>query len=107
MNDFKAIYRILKALSDAIDFEQFDASRISPEAVGVSARRLNALLAMLAQAGYVEGFSVRSYVSSADPWPTVTPVAPRITLKGLEYLAENSLMRKCADAAMGIVSTVL
>ncbi len=27
MNDFKATYRILKALSDAIDLEEFDASR--------------------------------------------------------------------------------
>lgn len=52
MNDFKAIYRILRALSDAIDFEEFDAARISPEAIGTLARRLNALLAMLAQNGY-------------------------------------------------------
>ncbi len=51
MNDFKAIYRILRALSDAIDFEEFDAARISPETIGTSARRLNALLAMLAQNG--------------------------------------------------------
>lgn len=30
----------------------------------------------------------------------------RITLKGLEYLQENSMMKKIADAAKGIVNIV-
>ena len=30
----------------------------------------------------------------------------RITLKGLEYLQENSMMKKIADAAKGIVKIV-
>ncbi len=33
-------------------------------------------------------------------------VAPRITLKGLEYLQENPLMEKAADLAKGIAEII-
>ena len=55
MGDFQAIYRMLKTLSDAIDGEEFDASRLSAEAMGVTPRRLNTLLVMMAENGYVDG----------------------------------------------------
>ena len=49
MDDFRAIYRILKTLSDAIDDEAFDLARLSAEALGVTPRRLNALLVMMTE----------------------------------------------------------
>ena len=107
MNDFRAIYRVLKTLSAAIDDEEFDPGRISAEAVGVSPRRLNALLVMLAENGYVEGVSVCRYQSDPDPWPRAQACAPRITLKGLEYLQENSIMQRCAQLALGIADRAL
>ncbi len=51
MDDFKAIYRILKTRSDAIDCEEFDPARLSAEEAGVTPRRLNALLVMMAENG--------------------------------------------------------
>ncbi len=107
MSDFRVIYRILRELSDAIDAEEFDPERLTPAAVGASERRFNALMVMLVENGYVEGVTARRYSSSRDPWPHAQIVAPRITLKGLEYLHENSLMRKCAEAAVGIASAVV
>ena len=106
MSDFRVIYRILRTLSDAIDAEEYDPQRLTPEAVGASERRFNALMVMLLENGYVEGVAARRYASSRDPWPTAAIVAPRITLKGLEYLHENSLMKRCAEMAVGIASAL-
>lgn len=102
MDDFRAIYRILRTLSDAIDDEEFDPARISAEALHLSERRRNALLVMLVENGYVMGVKSVQYGSSHDPWPQAHLVAPRITLKGLEYLCENSLMQRCARRALGV-----
>lgn len=38
-------------------------------------------------------------------YPRVVLTRPELTLKGLEYLEENSLMRKAADLAKEIVDT--
>lgn len=106
MSDFRVIYRILRELSDAIDADEFDPQRLTPGAVGASDRRFNALMVMLVENGYVEGVTARRYASSPDPWPRAQVVAPRITLKGLEYLHENSIMRRCAEVAVGIAATI-
>ena len=102
MDDFRAIYRILKTLSDAIDDEAFDLARLSAEALGVTPRRLNALLVMMTENGYVDGVEALCYQSGADPWPRARVTAPRITLRGLEYLHENGVMRRCAELALGV-----
>lgn len=107
MDDFRAIYRILKTLSAAIDDEEFDPARLSAEALKVSERRRNALLVMLVENGYVDGVETVRYRSDPDPWPSARLVAPRITLKGLEYLQENSIMRKCASVALGAVGAAV
>ena len=39
-------------------------------------------------------------------YPRVALTRPEITLKGLEYLEENSLMRRAADMAKGIIDIV-
>lgn len=38
MDDFKAVYRILKTLSDAIDDDEFDPARLSAEELGGAPR---------------------------------------------------------------------
>lgn len=58
---------------------------------------------MLANEGYVNGISVK-YGAQGDIVVTVNN--PRITLKGIEYLNENSLMKKAANIAKGIVDVV-
>ena len=39
-------------------------------------------------------------------YPKVALTRPEITLKGLEYLEENSLMKKAANLAKGIKETI-
>ena len=52
------------------------------------------------------------YISGGETWnamncgyPRVALTRPELTLKGLEYLEENNLMRKAANLAKGIVDT--
>ncbi|MDO5061866.1 MAG: YjcQ family protein [Peptostreptococcaceae bacterium] len=103
MDNFKVIYKILTTLESSMDYERVDLERISCEALGVSEERRNRLLKMLDDAGYISGVSVRKY---ADGEVMLMLNNLDITLKGLEYLAENSLMRKAYNAAKGIVDLI-
>lgn len=94
-----AIYRILRALESSMDDIEFDGERISANALGITRERRDSLLAMLAEAGYVDGVAVRYYDNERA---VVVGPRPRITLKGLEYLADNSAMARAARAARGI-----
>ena len=99
MDNFKIIFKILSLLEKAMDYDCFDLERISPEALGISLNRRNAILKMLYDSGYIEGISVRNY-TDGDIVLIVDNI--KITLKGLEYLQENSLMKKADNIAKGI-----
>lgn len=103
MDDFRIIYKILRILQKAMDLEEFDRNRISAETLGLSAPKWNRLMAMLLNEGYITGGE--TWNSMDCGYPKVMLTRPEITLKGLEYLEENSLMRKAADMAKGIVET--
>ena len=47
MDNFKIIYKILRYLEKAMDYEEPDFSAISPESPGISRERWSALLIML------------------------------------------------------------
>ncbi len=99
MDNFKAIYRILRYLEKAMDYDEPDLDHISARALNLSEQRWTSIMEMLAAEGYVDGLTAKR---SLDGEKLLSIVAPRITLKGLEYLQENSLMRKSADLAKGI-----
>ena len=40
-------------------------------------------------------------------YPKVALTRPELTMKGLEYLEENGLMKKAAGLAKGIIGTAL
>lgn len=81
MYNFIAIYRILSYLEQALDYDEPDMSQISSSALGLLANRWLALLRLLEDAGYIEVFGHRT----------------RITLRGLEYLQQNSLMQRAVS----------
>lgn len=99
MDNFKIIYKILKYLETAMDYDEVDTSRLSAEALNVSENRRIGILEMLVKEGYVDGVGV---TRSVDGNVLLSMDAPRITLKGLEYLQENSIMAKAARTAKGI-----
>jgi hypothetical protein len=102
MDNFKIIYRILKILENAMDVEEFDAAALSPDALGISHARRNAIMEMLIAEGYIAGaVVVRSLGGRGIKLSDV-----RITLKGLEYLNDNSVMKKAAAIAKGIADLI-
>ncbi len=103
MDNFKVIYRILKTLEAAMDFEEPDLSGMSHEALGITPERWTAIILLILDGGYVEGATRVKRLGGAD---AVKMGRMRITLRGLEYLAENSFMRKAANIAKGIIETV-
>lgn len=60
---------------------------------------------MLQDAGYIKGIACTKTMED-DKMYICEPIQPVITLKGLEYLSENSLMKKAADLMKGIMDTV-
>lgn len=101
----KLIYKILKVLRDSMDLDEFDAERISPEQLGISKNKRDAILVQLLRAGYIEGLQSTQYIG--DTKPTLTDLQyTKITLTGLNYLDENSLMRKAARLAKGISEVI-
>lgn len=103
MDDFKLMYKILKALRDMMECEEPDLKRLSEEALGTTTNRRNALLRMLYDDGYITDLDITEYVGSTGPTVSIPPV-PRITIKGLQFMEENSLMKKAANLAKGIRS---
>ena len=104
MDDFRIIYKILRILQKAMDLEEFDRSSISAEALGLSVPKWNRLMTMLLKEGYVSGGEV--WTAMECGYPQVTLTRPELTLKGLEYLEENGLMKKAANLAKGIKDTI-
>lgn len=91
MDNFRVIYRILRYLEKALDYDEPNMDCISAKALKLSDQRWMALMEMLSKEGYIDGFSVQRTVDGSI---LISSSAPRITLKGLEYLQENSLMKK-------------
>ena len=104
MTDFRTIYRILKILQQSMDLEEFDKENLSPERLELSKPRWSRIMAMLLKEGYISGGQTWNAMDCS--YPRVALTRPEIMLKGLEYLEENSLMRKAADMAKGIIDIV-
>lgn len=105
MDNFKTIYKILKHLERTLDCDETDVTAISHTRLGITRERWEQLLIMLQKEGYIDGI-VSSKTLSDDKPHIVEPIKPVITLRGLEYLAENSLLKKAGDALKGIVEII-
>ncbi|RHQ94282.1 dihydrolipoyl dehydrogenase [Ruminococcus sp. AF21-42] len=103
MDDFRTIYKILRILQKSMDLEEFNKNSISAETLGLSIPKWNRIMAMLLNEGYISGGETWNAMDCG--YPKVALTRPELTLKGLEYLEENSLMRKAADLAKGKVET--
>ena len=104
MDNFRGVYLILSALEKAMDLPEFDLlANIGPEKLKVSDERYCRYLEMMLDVGYIKGVEItRNIIGST----TVDAKNIRITLKGLEYLQENSIMRQMFEAAQGIARII-
>lgn len=99
MDNFKAVYRILSALKKAMDLPGFDVQQIGHEALGATHERWCRYMEMMADVGYITGVEIQRFIAGET---SVDARDIQITLKGLEYLQENGIMRKLYKAAKGI-----
>lgn len=99
MENFKIIYKILKSIEESMDYEIFDENVISPGYLGVSKERWKALIIELLDNGYITGIlKVPVMGDRVD----LKIIKPKLTIKGMQYLEENSMMKKAYNLLKGI-----
>lgn len=104
-DELKLVYKILTILKNSLDYEVFDEERISAHALGITTVKRDKLLIMLEKDKLISGLAISKYID--EPTPTVVSCKSlMITMKGLEYLEENSLMQKAKNLAKGIVEVI-
>lgn len=103
MDNFKKIYKILKMLEKAMDVSEVDIQDFSAESLELTPERHNAILRMLIENGYINGAFV---IPSLGGKRVKITRDIQITLKGLEYLHDNSLMHKAANIARGAIDII-
>ena len=91
MEAAKTIYKILSAFEEQLDNVEFNTDLLDYKAYKVSEIRFVRYLQMLINAGYIDGIKITPL---SDNTFYVNPSSPTITLKGIEYLADNSVMQK-------------
>lgn len=100
---FVVIYKILSALEANMDTGQpIDEHLFNAEALGISRERFFSYLEMLSDSGYIKGAELTNYIRS----PIVHYSNAKITLKGLEYLAENTIMQRIYKTVKGVAEIV-
>jgi hypothetical protein len=97
---FKIIYRILSILEKSMDYPEFDPDSISAETLGVSEERWRLCIQMMADDGYITDVQIKSWIHEKIPHVDVSNI--KITIKGLEYLQENNMMKKAYRVVKGI-----
>lgn len=103
MDNFKIIYKILSSLEKSMDLESFPTECIAPELLRISKERWTKYLEMLSDAGYIKGIRIKKYINGET---NIDIEDIQITLKGLEYLSENSIMQRLYKTAKGITDLV-
>jgi len=83
MDNFKAVYRILNFLKKSEQFDEFDDENFTAGHFELNSRQWALVLERMIDEGIIKGVSVRWGACAEVSW-----VHPRITMKGLIYLAE-------------------
>ena len=99
MENFKIIYKILKSIEESMDYEIFDENVISPEYLGVSKERWKALIIELLDNGHVTGIVKIPIMGDRID---LKIIKPKLTIKGMQYLEENSMMKRAYNLLKGI-----
>ena len=99
MANFKLIYQILTLLDKYLDHEEPDWSKLSAEHFKVTEKRFTHIMLMLYEAGYIDGIEPIPLGGSEYDFKMINP---SITLRGMEYLEENTTMKKAYRLLKGI-----
>lgn len=98
MDNFNAIYKILTYIEKNMDYEEFDEKHFTADFFKISETRFFFLLRALIDDGYITGVKCEEIAGGK----MVALISPRLTLAGMEYLVNNTMMKKAYRLAKGI-----
>ena len=91
------IWKILNILDLSLDLSDFDAEKeLNPKQLGITENRFFRYIEMLQNAGYIDGVKIEEYLTGEKEFD-LSEIT--ITLDGIQFLLENSTMRKMANIA--------
>lgn len=92
------IWKILNTLDLALDLSNFNAEeQLNAKRFKITENRFLNYLAMLQNAGYVEGVKENDFIGEESFSLDYSEI--RITLEGIQFLLENSTMQRIANVA--------
>ena len=92
----RTMYRILKTLLKYAGRQDFTNELISAKKLGVSYEEWSYIMILLQKSGYIEGVVYTQTLSQRFP-EIVDIDRVEITLSGIEYVEENSTMKKVCE----------
>lgn len=93
------VFKILNRLDLMLDMDEADTEQINAKSLGISGNRWRHYIKMLYEAEYIQGVDIRETI---DGETNIDISDIEITLKGLQYLVENSAMIKLRNAAKSL-----
>ncbi|SFE38366.1 YjcQ family protein [Peptostreptococcus sp. D1] len=88
MDNLKIVYKILVGIEESMDSNIFDGTFL--EALKISEERRNKILQSMIDDDLIDGFARVNYCGGYG----FKAIEPRLTIKGMEFLQENSTMQK-------------
>nr|DAS27376.1 MAG TPA: YjcQ protein [Caudoviricetes sp.] len=98
-DNFKIIYKILSILKSSLDNLKCDIDRLSPQSLNISIEKRDNIIELLLDKNLIKGVIIKKY-QDGDSILVLNDI--KITLDGLQYLEENSIMKKMYKLAKGI-----
>lgn len=96
MGDFTIIYKILAILDKHKGEEDFDYAAISAAAMKTEYANWEQIMIEMQENGLIRGLVYSRSLS--EKFPHIRePICPVITLRGMEYIEENSMMSKAKE----------
>ena len=102
-DNFKIIYKILSQLERDMDKPRVDIDAISYEILCITENRWLNIVEMLYRDGYIIGVTINKEIDGIKNY-NCDDMA--ITIKGLEFLKNNSLMQKAYKTVKGITEII-
>lgn len=96
MDNLKIVYKILVYIEKSMDRDEFDSTFF--KTLEISKERLNKIIQSMIDDGLIAGFDKVDYYGGYG----FTPINPRLTIKGMEFLSENSTMQKIKNGLKDI-----
>ncbi len=93
MDDFRLMYKILTLLLACEEDEIWQPQLFSPQVLEVPPKKRDATLRRMQDEGLIDHVVFDCYLHQPSPVLDLTH-APTITIKGIAFLEENSLMQK-------------